>query len=155
MTSHPIPSWAWGPSTSTYSCTSSFLILGTIKWLRSPIYKGFVAKKASFWFLYRCLAEQLSCHPTKLFLGFILCVNRLVSREDHEDIYTVCNIWWHRFTSFTVYSGDNSWRLWSWMSIADKLWEEHKAYEGNNLGLFVGAPKGFLLMSLSRADHLL
>ena len=31
-----------------------------------------MAKKASFRFLDHCLAARMSCHPTKLFLGFML-----------------------------------------------------------------------------------
>ena len=41
------------------------------------------------------------------------------------------------------------------MSTEDQLREEDKASEGDNLELFVEAPKGFLLRSLSRADALL
>ena len=41
------------------------------------------------------------------------------------------------------------------MSTEDQLWEEDEAYEGYNLGLFVGSLEGFLSRSLSRADALL
>ena len=41
------------------------------------------------------------------------------------------------------------------MSTQDSLREEDEAYEGDNLGSFVGAPEGFLSRSLSRADALL
>ena len=41
------------------------------------------------------------------------------------------------------------------MSTQDQLREEDEAYEGDNIGSFVGAPEGFLSRSLSRADTLL
>ena len=41
------------------------------------------------------------------------------------------------------------------MSVEHQLREEDKAYEGDNLGLFVGASEGFLSRTLSRANALL
>ena len=41
------------------------------------------------------------------------------------------------------------------MSTEDQLRYEDKVYEGDNLGLFVGTPKGFLSRRLSRADAVL
>ena len=41
------------------------------------------------------------------------------------------------------------------MSTQDQLREEDKAYEVDTIGSFVGAPKGFLSRSLSKADALL
>jgi hypothetical protein len=62
------------------------------KVVTSPTSQEFWQREVSFWFLVYCLTAHKSFYPTKLFLALSCACTFSISREDHRDIYQVCNI---------------------------------------------------------------
>ena len=133
MTSHPILSW--GPITSTYSSTSS-VICGKEGFISAPrLLPGSTTELSSY----------------QVVLGFYPA--HAPSHFERMSQRYLCSLLYLATPVYKFYCISR--RLWSWMSVEDQLRGKDEVYEGDNMGLFIGAPTGFLSRSVSRVYALL